>query len=90
MISRVLDETEIINIINDNGGGGGGGFTDTTWAALVALTTREAGQKYNITTPNPDDNIVYGQVTLTGVGDTFDYLHTSGQYNGFEQEITID
>ena len=61
------------------------GFTDITWAALVALTTREAGQKYNITTANPNDSIVYGKVVLTGSGDTFIYVN---QFNE-NQLITI-
>ena len=51
------------------------GFIDITWVALVALATREAGQKYNITTANPDDSIIYGQVILD-TPNTFRYEHT--------------
>lgn len=72
-----------LRIPQAGGTGGTGGFTNTTWADLVALATKELGQKWNIT------DRPYGNVILTGIGNTFDYLVTTGVDTGLTFEIDI-
>ncbi len=49
----------------------GGGFTNITWNELIAkvnINQTKVGDKYNVTTPDTNNNnIIYGEITLTGV-----------------------
>ena len=55
-----------------------GGETITTipWTELVALTTRKTGDRFEVTTANPDDSVVYGFIILNSA-DTFNYYDTA-------------
>ena len=57
---------------------------DTTWDDLVARVDRKTGDRFNVTTIHPLNNLIYHEIVLSS-SNTFNYVLA----DGFTQIITI-